>query len=1052
MSSWEKTAKWLKGKKIKADWGEKKEEILEYLNKMYENSSNPPLPVLKIKDGQPYYEFEEVEKAYYFSDKDIEDLGIKKEDLAECGVVIVYAGNEEKINGENIKVLLEPDDAHLDDDLPVDLLKSEGVYIFKGEIYLKINGKSVKSEKGYIELNEKKLFKDKESFEQDIWDYIFGIFQDKLEIYKDALDTQRKSMIAMQLQCEDKKIAIFKDGIRVKIKNTDKSYHVPGDRRVLGDKILYKNWETFGKDCRDIFNEINKDDIKFFVENKMKEATSDIIIDIVKEYMRGSIKEQVEEHREDLIKPIKEAIEKLSKPDSTHLTFEWLIYAIAWEYLQESPQSGDIKIFSPEILYVSKDKIIFPTQYSGNADLWEIKKFEIYLSAKEPIYSSGKLQNLGWRHEGIVLKIKTGGWKGGMLKDEIEITIGNKKYKYKLNINKQGEIEVDGYSGDGTGYINGRKVTVKDGKIVLSNVKDGKIVLSNPLPLKIQAVLEYNVNAGFKKEIAEWLARKKYNDDDTLKDIIENKLLQVQEKQIEFVWGPPATGKTTYVACQILDALKEGKKIIALTPTNKAADVLTERVINIDDSSRIYRYPSTMSDTDEIPSDNILQKGKGSSLESPYAICTTIHRFIQGDENFKDMDWDLVIIDEASMVDVAFMMYTLDKSKAKKFIIAGDPNQLTPVGETPDRETPDKGELKGYSTENIYTVMGIGKNMLKKVKETKKVKKTEEKAKETANDGSYTGSYTGYGKDFKYKVINRDRYNINILKTQYRSVRDIGEIYNRQYYEGILEHGRTDPPDVLEIKLRDQEISLSSLNVIKFDISSNSPYDPNKIYKLNRSSFHITSAVLACELAEAIEKEKKYSDKSIGIISPYKAQVNIMKSLTGTYGLNLKNTTVSTVHGFQGDERDIIIVVMNPPSESPDGYSHFNNERIVNVAISRPRDHLIILMPKGIKGEINKALEKAKKSEPKSESKSELKSKPIPIQDISTEAAKIIQQIQSDIEILNHLDVQIYQSNFSIGNPAIKKYTFYLSKSRGYITVVDIIFSPLELSLYQDKI
>jgi hypothetical protein len=61
---------------------------------------------------------------------------------------------------------------------------------------------------------------------------------------------------------------------------------------------------------------------------------------------------------------------------------------------------------------------------------------------------------------------------------------------------------------------------------------------------------------------------------------------------------------------------------------------------------------------------------------------------------------------------------------------------------------------------------------------------------------------------------------------------------------------------------------------------------------------------------------------------------------------NAVEIQVGTIHGFQGDECDIIITVLNPPptiSASPQMF--LNKQNILNVAISRARDYLIIVMP-----------------------------------------------------------------------------------------------------------
>ena len=55
---------------------------------------------------------------------------------------------------------------------------------------------------------------------------------------------------------------------------------------------------------------------------------------------------------------------------------------------------------------------------------------------------------------------------------------------------------------------------------------------------------------------------------------------------------------------------------------------------------------------------------------------------------------------------------------------------------------------------------------------------------------------------------------------------------------------------------------------------------------------------------------------------------------------------VGTIHGFQGDECDIIFAVFNPPpSISASNEMFLNKRNIINVSISRARDYLFIVMP-----------------------------------------------------------------------------------------------------------
>lgn len=55
---------------------------------------------------------------------------------------------------------------------------------------------------------------------------------------------------------------------------------------------------------------------------------------------------------------------------------------------------------------------------------------------------------------------------------------------------------------------------------------------------------------------------------------------------------------------------------------------------------------------------------------------------------------------------------------------------------------------------------------------------------------------------------------------------------------------------------------------------------------------------------------------------------------------------VGTIHGFQGDECDIIVALFNPPPTITTHKDMFLNKlNIINVSISRARDYLIVLMP-----------------------------------------------------------------------------------------------------------
>ena len=224
-------------------------------------------------------------------------------------------------------------------------------------------------------------------------------------------------------------------------------------------------------------------------------------------------------------------------------------------------------------------------------------------------------------------------------------------------------------------------------------------------------------------------------------------------------------------------------------------------------------------------------------------------------------------------------------------------------------------------------------------------------------------------------------------------------------YHDRLEHDREETPPELNItnsRSGSTSLNISSVTVIEFEVNNKDPI--KKIYKgAGFSSYHIPSAIFAVELSQAIEKE--YPDKRIGIISPYRMQVDIMYALAKA--LNLNRTTVSTVHGFQGDERDVIIFVLNPPSKDPTKNSHFYNRKLRNVAISRARDYLIILKP-NIERDKDDLFKYIIQNNPKI---------------VNLEDSKeIFDNLYNDIEIYQHLNVNVYPMRSSF----VKNYSFFI--------------------------
>lgn len=369
---------------------------------------------------------------------------------------------------------------------------------------------------------------------------------------------------------------------------------------------------------------------------------------------------------------------------------------------------------------------------------------------------------------------------------------------------------------------------------------------------------------------------------------------------IKYIYGPPGTGKTTKLVDkiqEIIETCDTDLDIIVLTPTNKAADVIASRLYDKEACSQyIYRFGIT--ESMEFLKLNKVYSRDDEFIENSghHIVVTTAARYaydylMPNEEIICDHHWDYVIIDEASMMDIVTMVFILFKSQNCQFIISGDPKQIQPV------------RLNEIQPENIYQMVGLN-------------------------------SFTAAQNNSKVECLN----------IQYRSIPTIGDLVSEFSYDGLVKPSRTQNSQ----KPLNLGFKISSVNYIGFKTEM-----LDNLYGLDAidgSAFHLYSAIFGYEYAEYIA-QKIYEDHpetpySIGIVCPYKKQADSIKQMIELRDISNDSCKVhcGTVHSFQSDECDIMIIVLNPPVNVGQN-SHVNNQNIINVAISRAKDYIFFLVP-----------------------------------------------------------------------------------------------------------
>lgn len=188
-------------------------------------------------------------------------------------------------------------------------------------------------------------------------------------------------------------------------------------------------------------------------------------------------------------------------------------------------------------------------------------------------------------------------------------------------------------------------------------------------------------------------------------------------------------------------------------------------------------------------------------------------------------------------------------------------------------------------------------------------------------------------------IVKRKPEAVSLLKVQYRMNETIMRFSSEWFYGGSLQAA----PEVKYRGILDFDTPMVWVNTEGMEAAEE--FIGESFGRINKTEAELTMEQLQSYITR-IGKQRILDERiDFGIISPYKAQVQYLRQLIrrNPFFKPFRHLlSVNTVDGFQGQERDVIIIsLVRANDEGHIGFLH--DLRRMNVAITRARMKLIIL-------------------------------------------------------------------------------------------------------------
>ncbi len=401
----------------------------------------------------------------------------------------------------------------------------------------------------------------------------------------------------------------------------------------------------------------------------------------------------------------------------------------------------------------------------------------------------------------------------------------------------------------------------------------------------------------------------------------------LRAKDVAIVHGPPGTGKTTTLVEAIRETLMRESQVLVCAQSNMAVDWISEKLV--DRGINVLRIGNPTRVNDKMLSFTYERRFEAHpDYPHLWAIRKAIrdlrsHRK-RGDEKFHQKLESLK--SRATELEIRINSDLFGEARVIASTLVGAANRL----------------LDGQKFGTLFideAAQALEAACWIPMRRISRVVLAGDHCQLPPTVKSIAALKAGLGKTLMERIVELHPDAVTLLQIQYRMNDEIMRFSSNYFYNGQVESA----PEVKYRSILDLDTPMEWIDTSTLE--EKEQFVGESFGRVNKEEAELTLNTLQ-QYFERIGKQRLLDERiDVGIISPYRAQVQLLRRLLmkREYFKPFRRLiTVNTVDGFQGQERDVIVIsLVRSNDEGQIGF--LRDLRRMNVAITRARMKLIIL-------------------------------------------------------------------------------------------------------------